>query len=222
MTDSDDKKTETKPKAAGILPVLPLRNIVVFPDMIVPLFVGRQKSIYALKEVMAGDNRLMLVSQKRGELDKPTIKDIYQIGTVGTVLQLLELPDGTVKVLVKGLYRAQITEYLATRPFFKAELVHFDDDGLDNPNLPALVRSVIKQFNNYVKLNQKIPPEVHNTVKEIRDPVKLADTVAAHLNIKMGDKQEVLETRSIAARLESMLNHLENEAGLVQVEKKNR
>lgn len=223
MTDTDDKKPETKPEATAILPVLPLRNIVVFPDMIVPLFVGRTKSIDALKEVMKDSkNQLMLVSQKRGEMDKPTTKDIYQIGTVGTVLQLLELPDGTIKVLVKGLYRAQITDYLTTRPFFRAKIAHFDDDGLDNPDLPALVRSVVKQFNNYVKLNQKIPPEVHNTVKEIRDPVKLADTVAAHLNIKMGDKQEVLETRAIAARLESILNHMENEAGLLQVEKKIR
>lgn len=223
MTDRDDNKPETKPEATAILPVLPLRNIVVFPDMIVPLFVGRTKSIDALKEVMKDSkNQLMLVSQKRGEMDKPTTKDIYQIGTVGTVLQLLELPDGTIKVLVKGLYRAQITDYLTTRPFFRAKIAHFDDDGLDNPDLPALVRSVVKQFNNYVKLNQKIPPEVHNTVKEIRDPVKLADTVAAHLNIKMGDKQEVLETRAIAARLESILNHMENEAGLLQVEKKIR
>jgi len=223
MTDRDDKKTEPKPEATAILPVLPLRNIVVFPDMIVPLFVGRTKSIDALKEVMKdGKNQLMLVSQKRGEMDKPTTKDIYQIGTVGTVLQLLELPDGTIKVLVKGLYRAQITDYLTSRPFFKAKVAHFADDGLDNPDLPALVRSVVKQFNNYVKLNQKIPPEVHNTVKEIRDPVKLADTVAAHLNIKMGDKQDVLETRAVGARLESMLNHMENEAGLLQVEKKIR
>jgi len=223
MTDIDDKKTDPKPEATSILPVLPLRNIVVFPDMIVPLFVGRTKSIDALKEVMKDSkNQLMLVSQKRGEMDKPTTKDIYQIGTVGTVLQLLELPDGTIKVLVKGLYRAQITDYLTSRPFFKAKVAHFADDGLDNPDLPALVRSVVKQFNNYVKLNQKIPPEVHNTVKEIRDPVKLADTVAAHLNIKMGDKQDVLETRAVGARLESMLNHMENEAGLLQVEKKIR
>ena len=205
-----------------VLAVLPLRNIVVFPGMIVPLFVGRDKSIRALEDVMADDKQIMLVAQKDGDMDDPQLDDIFEIGTIGTILQLLKLPDGTVKVLVEGSRRAKIHEYIDNQSFFKASVIGLEEQGLDHPDIDGLSKTVVSQFDNYVKLNRKIPQEVQNMVREIDDPLKLVDTVAGHLNVKISEKQSLLETIDVAERLEGVLGHMENEVGLLQVEKKIR
>ncbi len=216
------KSQQVNPRLPEVLAVLPLRNIVVFPSLIVPLFVGREKSIKALEEVMETNKQIMLVAQKNGELDEPTQEGIYQFGTVGTILQLLKLPDGTVKVLVEGQRRARIVEYLPNETFFQASVLGEDEQDVRHPELKALSLSVVSQFANYVKLNRKIPQEVQATVKEIDDPIKLSDTVAGHLNVKISQKQELLEMKSVSTRLEMVLKHMENEVGLLQVEKKIR
>ncbi len=206
-----------------VLPVLPLRNIVVFPGMIVPLFVGREKSIRALEDVMADDKEMLLVSQKDGDQDDPSPSDMHGIGTIGTVLQMLKLPDGTVKVLVEGQARAQILEYLHNDNFFEASALALNEDAVENDEeIVALMRTAISQFDGYVKLNRKIPPEVQTNVNQIDDPVKLADTIAGHLNISLDEKQALLEILSVTERLEAILGHMEGEVGVLQVEKKIR
>ncbi|MEC8414503.1 MAG: endopeptidase La, partial [Pseudomonadota bacterium] len=201
---------------------MPLRNIVVFPGMIVPLFVGRDKSIRALEDVMADDKQIMLVAQRDGDLDDPSEEDVYDIGTVGTILQLLKLPDGTVKVLVEGLRRAKLVDFVPNESFFQASVIGIEEEGLDSSDLASLSKTVVGQFDNYVKMNRKIPQEVQNVIREIDDPQKLADTVAGHLNIQISEKQALLENVSVAERLENVLAHMENEVGLLQVEKKIR
>ena len=217
MTDTTDYT-----KIPEVLAVLPLRNIVVFPGMIVPLFVGRDKSIRALEDVMADDKQIMLVAQRDGDLDDPSEKDVYDIGTVGTILQLLKLPDGTVKVLVEGLRRAKLVDFVPNESFFQASVIGIEEEDLDSPDLVSLSKTVVGQFDNYVKMNRKIPQEVQNVIREIDDPQKLADTVAGHLNIQISEKQALLENVSVAERLENVLGHMENEVGLLQVEKKIR
>ncbi len=206
----------------SLYPVLPLRDIVVFPHMIVPLFVGREKSVLALEDVMKDDKQILLVAQKDPAQDDPTEDDIHRVGTVGTVLQLLKLPDGTVKVLVEGGPRARIVSYTDNQDFFLtyAELV--DEDEGDPREVEALSRSVIAQFEQYVKLNKKIPPEVLVSLNQIEDPSKLADTVASHLTIKVSEKQELLEIASVTERLERVYSFMEGEIGVLQVEKKIR
>ena len=206
----------------SLYPVLPLRDIVVFPHMIVPLFVGREKSVLALEDVMNDDKHILLVAQKDPAQDDPTEEDIHRVGTVGTVLQLLKLPDGTVKVLVEGGPRARIVSYTDNKDFFLtyAELV--DEDEGDLREVEALGRSVIAQFEQYVKLNKKIPPEVLVSLNQIEDPSKLADTVASHLTIKVSEKQELLEIASVTERLERVYSFMEGEIGVLQVEKKIR
>ena len=206
----------------SLYPVLPLRDIVVFPHMIVPLFVGREKSVLALEDVMKDDKQILLVAQKDPAQDDPTEDDIHRVGTVGTVLQLLKLPDGTVKVLVEGGPRARIVSYTDNQDFFMtyAELV--DEDDGDVREVEALGRSVIAQFEQYVKLNKKIPPEVLVSLNQIEDPSKLADTVASHLTIKVSEKQELLEIASVTERLERVYSFMEGEIGVLQVEKKIR
>ncbi|GAA0568182.1 endopeptidase La [Caenispirillum bisanense] len=205
-----------------ILPVLPLRDIVVFPHMIVPLFVGREKSVKALEDVMAEDKQILLVAQKNAAQDNPESDDIYTVGTVSTVLQLLKLPDDTVKVLVEGGQRARIVRYTDNADFFQAEVELLDDEHQDNQELEALSRSVVGQFEQYIKLNKKIPPEVLVSINQIDDAAKLADTVASHLALKIADKQELLETTAIADRLERVYGFMESEIGVLQVEKKIR
>ncbi len=202
----------------SLYPVLPLRDIVVFPHMIVPLFVGREKSVLALEDVMKDDKQILLVAQKDPAQDDPTEDDIHRVGTVGTVLQLLKLPDGTVKVLVEGGPRARIVSYTDNKDFFLtyAELV--DEDEGDVREVEALGRSVIAQFEQYVKLNKKIPPEVLVSLNQIEDPSKLADTVASHLTIKVSEKQELLEIASVTERLERVYSFMEGEIGVLQVE----
>jgi len=218
MTDTQN----TQKEIPEILPVLPLRNIVVFPGMIVPLFVGREKSIRALEEVMADDKEMLLVSQKDGDQDEPRADELYDIGTMGSILQMLKLPDGTVKVLVEGTRRARIIDYLDNENFFEASALPLDEEVEDGDELQALMRSVVGQFEGYVKLNRKIPPEVQSNVSQLNEPVKLADTIAGHLNITMEEKQKLLEILSVSARLEAILGHMEGEVGVLQVEKKIR
>ena len=203
-------------------PVLPLRDIVVFPHMIVPLFVGREKSVRALEDVMKDDKQILLVAQKDAAQDDPEPDDIHRVGTVGTVLQLLKLPDGTVKVLVEGGSRARILNFTQTANFFQAEAELIDQDESDAPEVDALARSVISQFEQYVKLNKKIPPEVLVSLNQIDDPSKLADTVASHLTVRVAEKQELLEIGPVSERLERVFSFMEGEIGVLQVEKKIR
>src|SRR5262245_55080414 len=203
-------------------PVLPLRDIVVFPHMIVPLFVGREKSVRALEDVMREDKQILLVTQRNAAQDDPGPTDMYQVGTVGTVLQLLKLPDGTVKVLVEGGMRAKIEDFPEIDPFFIARAGEMGESDNEGKEVEALARSVITQFEQYIKLNKKIPPEVLVSVNQIEDPSKLADTVASHLTLKISDKQELLEIASVSARLEKVFSFMEGEIGVLQVEKRIR
>ncbi|MDB5317146.1 MAG: ATP-dependent endopeptidase Lon [Rhodospirillales bacterium] len=205
-----------------LLPVLPLRDIVVFPHMIVPLFVGREKSVRALEAVMKEDKQILLVAQKNAAQDDPGADELYEIGTVSTVLQLLKLPDGTVKVLVEGGKRARILGYRETQSHFEAFVEAIEDVPVEGREAEALARSVVGQFEQYVKLNKKIAPEVLVSINQIDDPQKLADTIASHLNLKISEKQELLETIGVTARLERVFAHMEGEIGVLQVEKRIR
>ena len=214
---------KTRPEGKGEpLAVLPLRDIVVFPHMIVPLFVGREKSVRALEAVMKDDKQILLVAQKNASQDDPTADDIYRIGTVSTILQLLKLPDGTVKVLVEGGRRARITEFGETEAFFEAYTEELPDLDADAKELEALGRTVVSQFEQYIKLNKKIAPEVLVSLNQIDEPTKLADTIASHLNLKIAEKQELLETAPVGERLERVFGHMESEIGVLQVEKRIR
>ncbi|MDJ0609156.1 MAG: endopeptidase La [Kiloniellales bacterium] len=206
----------------NLFPVLPLRDIVVFPHMIVPLFVGREKSVRALEDVMKDDKQILLVSQKNATQDDPSPADIYSVGTVGTVLQLLKLPDGTVKVLVEGGQRAKIAKYADNPNFFQAYAEIQEDSAGDLRELDALGRTVVTQFEQYIKLNKKIPPEVLVSINQIDDPSKLADTVASHLSLKIPEKQELLECETVEGRLEKVYGFMEAEIGVLQVEKRIR
>ena len=213
----------TIPTPGELLPVLPLRDIVVFPHMIVPLFVGRDKSVRALEDVMREDKQILLVAQKNAAQDEPGTEDIYSVGTVSTVLQLLKLPDGTVKVLVEGGRRARILKYSDKADFFQAEVEFLSEDELvEDKELEALSRSVVTEFEQYIKLNKKIPPEALVSINQIEDASKLADTVASHLALKISEKQELLEVSSVAERLERVYSYMEGEIGVLQVEKKIR
>ncbi|TQV79094.1 endopeptidase La [Denitrobaculum tricleocarpae] len=206
----------------NLYPVLPLRDIVVFPHMIVPLFVGREKSVRALEDVMKDDKQILLVTQKNAAQDDPTPADIYSVGTVGTVLQLLKLPDGTVKVLVEGGQRAKIAKFADSEDFFQAYAETMDDDTGEDRELDALARTVVSQFEQYIKLNKKIPPEVLVSINQIDEPSKLADTIASHLTLKISEKQELLESEGVSDRLEKVYAFMESEIGVLQVEKRIR
>ncbi|MBT3373399.1 MAG: endopeptidase La [Rhodospirillaceae bacterium] len=203
-------------------PVLPLRDIVVFPHMIVPLFVGREKSVRALEDVMRDDKQILLVTQKNAAQDDPDPEDIYEVGTVASVLQLLKLPDGTVKVLVEGGARARIAAYTQNKEFFEAHGELVGETGEEGEDVEALARTVTSQFEQYVKLNRKIPPEVLVSVNQIEEPSKLADTVASHLALKIPEKQDLLEIASVLERLERVYSLMEAEIGVMQVERKIR
>jgi ATP-dependent Lon protease len=190
--------------------------------MIVPLFVGRDKSVQALEEVMREDKQILLVAQKDATQDDPAAEDIYEVGTISTVLQLLKLPDGTVKVLVEGGKRARVVRYVEEKPYFEAEAEILDEDWGDEQEIEALGRSVVSQFDQYIKLNKKIPPEVMVSINQIEDQSKLADTIASHLQIKISEKQELLEFASVQERLERVYGFMESEIGVLQVEKKIR
>src|ERR687886_1410184 len=210
------------PGTVNAYAVLPLRDIVVFPHMIVPLFVGREKSIRALEEVVKTDRHILLATQINATDDDPATDAIYQVGTLASVLQLLKLPDGTVKVLVEGVSRARIKTYTRTEDFYEAEAEVLPDSLGDRIEAEALARSVVSEFENYVKLNKKVSPEVVSAVTQIDDPAKLADTIASHLAIKISDKQAILEIPTAAQRLERVLGLMESEISVLQVEKRIR
>src|SRR5437660_3654120 len=207
---------------SALYPVLPLRDIVVFPHMIVPLFVGREKSVRALEDVMKDDKQILLVTQKNAAQDDPSTSDIYTVGTVGTVLQLLKLPDGTVKVLVEGGQRARLLRFAENEAFFQAYAEPIQEKPGEGQEIEALARTVVSQFEQYIKLNKKIPPEVLVSINQIEDSSKLADTVASHLALKIPEKQELLETEAVAERLEKVFGYMEGEIGVLQVEKRIR
>ncbi|MFO1059550.1 MAG: endopeptidase La [Dongiaceae bacterium] len=206
----------------SLYPVLPLRDIVVFPHMIVPLFVGRERSVRALEDVMKDDKQILLVTQKNASQDDPTHADIFTVGTVGTVLQLLKLPDGTVKVLVEGGQRARITKFTDNDAFFQAYAEVIPERLGEHKEIEALARTVASQFEQYIKLNKKIPPEVLVSINQIEEPGKLADSVASHLALKISEKQELLETETVSERLERVYAYMEGEIGVLQVEKRIR
>jgi ATP-dependent Lon protease len=214
-----------KPIAPGtvdVYPVLPLRDIVVFPHIIVPLFVGREKSIRALEEVMKADKPILLATQMNASDDDPATDAIFAIGTLATVLQLLKLPDGTVKVLIEGASRAKINRYLPTEGYYEAEAEALADEPLEKVEAEALARSVLSEFDSYVKLNKKISPEVVAAVGQISDYSRLADTIASHLAVKLADKQAILEIGSVIKRFEKCLALMEGEISVLQVEKRIR
>jgi len=202
--------------------VLPLRDIVVFPHMIVPLFVGRERSVRALDAVMQGDKQILLLTQKNPTEDDPGRDGVYQVGTVGTILQLLKLPDGTVKVLVEGVRRAKVTEFTDRADYLEAHFETLVPEATDNEELKALAKTAAEQFEEYVKLNKKIPPEVIVSVNQLSEPSQMADTIASHLALKIEDKQKLLEAPSTAARIEGILAHIEDEIGVLHVEKRIR
>ena len=202
--------------------VLPLRDIVVFPHMIVPLFVGREKSVKALEHVMHEDKQILLLTQKTPGEDDPGPDDLYEFGTIGTILQLLKLPDGTVKVLVEGGSRAKLLNYKENAEFYEAEVEVIQETDIVDDEIDALTRAVITQFEQYVKLNKKIPPEVIVSVNQIDEPTKMADTIASHLALKIDQKQELLEIPTALERLEKIYSFMEGEIGVLQVEKRIR
>src|SRR5438876_109768 len=203
-------------------PVLPLRDIVVFPHMIAPLFVGRKKSILALEEVMRSDTFILLATQKNVSDDEPATEAIYEVGTLASVLQLLKLPDGTVKVLVEGAQRAKVVKYTDRGEYYEAEAVALGDTMGECVEAKALARSVTNEFESYVKLNKRMPPEVIGIVQQIEDYAELADTVASHLALKIPDRQAILETTAVTERLEKVLGLIDSEISVVQVDKRIR
>ncbi|MDA9181300.1 endopeptidase La [Gammaproteobacteria bacterium] len=205
-----------------VFPVLPLRDVIVFPNMVIPLFVGREKSIKSLEVAMDSNKQIMLVAQKTADLDDPKDSDIYRFGTLATVLQLLKLPDGTIKVLVEGASRAEIQGQIYGKDYFEAKVNLIDENIIDDREVEILSRTVIDSFDQYVKLNKKIAPEVMTSLSGIDDPSRLADTIAAHMVLKMEEKQAILEINDVKDRIENILNLIENELDILQVEKKIR
>jgi len=204
------------------VPLLPLRDIIVFPHMVVPLFVGRQKSIKALEEAMNKQKFILLAAQREAKTNDPDENDIYRVGTLGTVVQLLRLPDGTVKVLVEGKKRARVLRYVENPEFFAVEIEEIDEQIEKSTEVEALIRSINSTFENYVKLNKKIPPEMIMSVASIDDPSRLADTIVAHLGIKLEDKQALLEVLNPTERLEKVLGYMRSEIEILEVEKRIR
>jgi ATP-dependent Lon protease len=205
-----------------LTPVLPLRDVVVYPHMVIPLFVGREKSIKALEAAMEGNKQILLVSQKSAALDDPQVDDIYRVGTLSTILQLLKLPDGTIKVLVEGTERARIVNFIGVQDYLTAEVVSFTPTPIDEREIEALTRSVLTHFDQYVKLNKKLPPEILSALSSIDEPGRLADTVAAHMTLKLDEKQAILEMDDVRTRLEHLMGIMESEIDLLQVEKRIR
>ena len=214
MTDERENRIE--------IPVLALRDVVVYPHMVIPLFVGREKSIRCLEVAMENDKQIFLVAQKDASVDEPETDDIYRVGTIATILQLLKLPDGTVKVLVEGNVRGEISEYTQSEPFYCATIEKIVDGAIAENEQEVLIRSAVSQFEGYVKLNKKIPPEVLTSLNGIDDAARLADTMAAHMPLKLTEKQKVLEMKGVNERLEYLMALMEGEIDLLQVEKKIR
>ncbi|MFZ2403808.1 MAG: endopeptidase La [Methylobacter sp.] len=207
----------------ALIPVLPLRDVVVYPHMVIPLFVGRERSIDALDAAMKGNKQILLVAQKEAEVDEPDIADLYEVGALANILQMLKLPDGTVKVLVEGIQRSKVLSYKETESYFSAVVTEIHDVlKLTEQEQDVLQRTVINSFDQYVKLNNKIPPEVLNSLSGIDDPSRLADTMAAHMTLKVNEKQAILETADIEKRLENLMTLMEGEVDLLEMEKRIR
>ena len=211
-----------KDKKSEVLPMLPLRDVVVYPQLVIPLFVGREKSIQAIEKANNGDKKILLVAQKNANKDEPLVKDLFKIGTVATILQMLKLPDGTVKVLVEGIDRAEVTSFHEKGEFWSANVNFVEIKERKDKKTLAFMRSVFSQFDQYVKLNKKIPPEILTSLTSINDPGRLADSIAANLTLKLSEKQTILETFDIRERLDLLLNIMESEIDILQVEKKIR
>ena len=204
------------------LPVLPLRDVVVYPHMVIPLFVGREKSIEALNAAMNNNKQILLVAQKSAEIDDPSMEDTYDVGTLATILQLLKLPDGTIKVLVEGVQRAKVESLESTGDFYTGTVTGIDDEHAEERESEVLSRTLMDLFDQYVKLNKKVPPEVLTSLAGIDEPSRLADTVAAHMSLKLEEKQGVLEIIDVRARMEHLMSLIEAELDLLQVEKRIR
>ncbi len=203
-----------------IVPVLPLRDVVVYPHMVIPLFVGRNKSIQALDMAMDSNKQILLVAQKSAEVDAPELDDVHTMGTLATILQLLKLPDGTLKVLVEGLERAEIIAIDNDGDFSAARVKVAASVSADSRKIDVLSRSLVSLFEQYVKLNKKVPPEILSSLSSIDDPVRLADTIAAHLGLKIAEKQKVLEMLDVEERIQYLMELVEGEIDLLQVEKR--
>jgi ATP-dependent Lon protease len=223
MSD-EDKISDIVDDQLQVMPVSPLRDVVVYPYMVIPLFVGREKSILALEAAMEENKRILLAAQKNASQDEPEAEDLYKIGTVANILQLLKLPDGTIKVLVEGSERARILHLIGTDDYFKAQTtkVEAKDADLDEREAEVLMRSVMAQFDQYVKLSKKVPPEILSSLSSIEEPGRLADTIAAHMSLKIEEKQKILEIESLRERLEHLIGLMEAEIDLLQVEKRIR
>ncbi len=223
MSDIENKIESTTDTYAGKIPVLPLRDVVVYPHMVIPLFVGREKSIQALDAAMSKDKQILLVAQKSAEIDDPSMKDIHEIGTLSTILQLLKLPDGTIKVLVEGATRAEVNAVYDDEVFFTADYTLLEDTGKSNDReLEVLSRSIMGVFDQYVKLNKKVPPEILTSLSGIDDPARLSDTIAAHMSLKVEEKQKILGIADVKKRMEYLLSMIEAEIDLLQIEKRIR
>ncbi len=204
------------------MPLLPLRDVVVYPHMVIPLFVGRERSIHALEAATRGNKKILLATQKEASKDDPTPEDIFTVGTISNILQLLKLPDGTVKVLVEGIHRGCVKEYVQSDPFFAVVVDEFASTGLSEQDSEVLIRSLISQFEQYIKLNKKIPPEILTSLVGIDDPIRLVDTIAAHMTLKIPEKQQVLEITGLQERIEHLMGIMEAEIDLLQVERRIR
>ncbi len=219
----NDQPSRDLQSQAQVAPVLPLRDVVVYPHMVIPLFVGREKSIKALERAMEeGNKQVLLLAQLSAAQDEPGMDDLYSVGTLSNILQLLKLPDGTIKVLVEGVVRARVLQFVGTDDYFSAEIELLESTSADDSELEALVRTVTGQFDQYVKLNKKVPPEIISSLAGIDDPSRLADTVAAHMSVKIEEKQKILEIVDVAGRIERLLALMESEIDLLQVEKRIR
>jgi ATP-dependent Lon protease len=222
VTEQDLIGDEVESDETSGVPVLPLRDVVVYPHMVIPLFVGRQKSIIALEQAMTASKRILLVAQRRADLDDPQPDDLYEVGTLATILQLLKLPDGTVKVLVEGGDRALIDKIDVADHFSAAITILNEDDRHDEREIDVLVRSIVSQFEQYVKMNKKVPPEILTSLAGIEDSGRLADTVAAHMALKLAEKQRILEIQDVKVRLEQILGIIEGEIDVLHIEKRIR
>ncbi|BAZ93976.1 Lon protease [Thiohalobacter sp. COW1] len=220
--EQDDKTTEMSESTTTAIPVLPLRDVVVYPHMVIPLFVGREKSIKALDLAMQSDKKILLVAQKSAEVDDPQVDDIHEIGTLSSILQLLKLPDGTVKVLVEGAERARVKSFVETDEYFSAAIDRVGDTIKDEREVEVLMRSLMTLFDQYVKLNKKVPPEILSSLSGIEDASRLADTIAAHMSLKLEEKQKILEIDSVRERLEHLMGLIEGEIDIMQIEKRIR
>jgi len=223
MATAENKSREITKEPMQVVPMLPLRDVVVYPHMVIPLFVGREKSIKALEAAMADNKQIMLVAQKSADVDDPEPEDINRIGTLSTILQLLKLPDGTIKVLVEGGDRARMLELHESDGYYSAQIsVIQDDHGPDEREADVLMRSVLNLFDQYVKLNKKVPPEILTSLAGIDEPTRLADTIAAHMSLKIDEKQNILEIDDVRERLEYLMSLIEGEIDILQIEKRIR